>query len=143
MLTREGSYVDTILKNRRVIRLIPFFLLLLILLCGCDPSFEKIPPDYPNSRWVCEDPHIEIVVGEHDRYTAAFIEDDGEERRFALDFLYGDRVGAYVNSQVAFSEETRLFRGYYRGTKDELTIILQDGKLWDDGYARLVFKRVE
>lgn len=135
--------MNMILKNKHAIRLIPIFLLLLILLCGCDPSFEKIPPDYPNSRWVCEDPHIEIVVGEHDRYTAAFIEDDGEERRFALDFLYGDRVGAYVNSQVVFSEETRLFRGYYKGTKDEFTIILQDGKLWDDGYARLVFKRVE
>lgn len=143
MLTREDSYVDTILKNKHAIRLIPIFLLLLILLCGCDPSFEKIPPDYPNSRWVCEDPHIEIVVGEHDRYTAAFIEDDGEERRFSLNFYNGGRIGAFVNSKVAFSDETCLFMGKSKGTKDEFTIILKEGKLWDDGYARLVFKRVE
>lgn len=143
MLTREVMHMNIMLNNKHAIRLIPFFLLLLILLCGCDPSFEKIPPDYPNSRWVCEDPHIEIVVGEHDRYTAAFIEDDGEERRFALDFLYGDRVGAYVNSKVAFSDETCLFMGKSKGTKDEFTIILKEGKLWDDGYARLVFTRAE
>ena len=130
-------------NNKRMAGMILCLLCLAALLAGCDPSFEKIPPDYPNSRWVCEDPHIEIVVGEHDRYTAAFIEDDGEERRFSLNFYNGGRIGAFVNSKVAFSDETCLFMGKSKGTKDEFTIILKEGKLWGDGYARLVFKRVE
>lgn len=39
---------------------------------------------YPNSRWVCEDPHIEIVVDEKGRYTSTLIGDDGEEIRFSV-----------------------------------------------------------
>ena len=59
-------------------------LCLAALLSGCDLAAGKRPVDYPNSRWVCEDPHIEIVVDGKGRYTSTLVEADGEETRFFL-----------------------------------------------------------
>lgn len=118
-------------------------LCLAALLAGCDPAAGKRPVDYPNSRWVCEDPHIEIVVDGKGRYTSTLIGDDGEETRFFLGFRSGYGVDAYVNSKEVLSSENCLFRGECKFSKEKCTIILSEGRLWDDGYARLVFKRVE
>lgn len=65
--------------------------------------------DYPNSRWVCEGPHIEIVVDGKGRYTSTLVEADGEEKRFFLGFRSGYGVDAYVNRKVVLSDETLLF----------------------------------
>lgn len=71
-------------NNKRVAGLILCLLCLAALLASCDPAAGKRPVDYPNSRWVCEDPHIEIVVDEKGRYTSTLIGDDGEETRFSV-----------------------------------------------------------
>ena len=130
-------------NNKRVAGLILCLLCLAALLSGCDPAAGKRPVDYPNSRWVCQDPHIEIVVDEKGRYTSTLIGDDGEEKRFFLGFRSGYGADAYVNSKEVLSSENCLFRGECKFSKEKCTIILCEGRLWDDGYARLVFKRVE
>ena len=77
--------------------LILCLLCLAVLLAGCDPAAGKRPVDYPNSRWVCEDPHIEIVVDGKGRYTSTLVGADGEETRLFLGFRSGYGVDAYVN----------------------------------------------
>lgn len=107
-------------NNKRVAGLILCLLCLAALLAGCDPSFEKIPPDYPNSRWVCEDPHIEIVVDGTGRYTSTLIGDDGEETRFFRGFRSGYGVDAYVNRKVVLSERHCCFGETVSSQKTDL-----------------------
>lgn len=71
-------------NNKRVAGLILCLLCLAALLAGCGPAAGKRPVDYPNSRWGCQDAHIEIVVDGKGRYTLTLIGDDGEETRFFL-----------------------------------------------------------
>lgn len=91
--------------------LILCLLSLAALLAGCDPAAGKRPVDYPNSRWVCEEPHIEIVVDGKGRYTSTLVGADGEETRFFLGFRSGYGADAYVNRKVVLSDETLLFLG--------------------------------
>ena len=130
-------------NNKRVAGLILCLLCLAALLAGCDPSFEKIPPDYPNSRWVCEDPHIEIVVDGKGRYTSTLVGADGEETRFFLGFRSGYGVDAYVNRKVVLSDETLLFLEDCKFSKDGFTIQIRKDNLWNGAYSKLIFTRVE
>ena len=98
---------------------------------------------YPNSRWVCEDPHIEIVVDEKGRYTSTLVEADGEEKRFFLGFRSGYGVDAYVNRKVVLSDETLLFWGDCKFSKDGFTIQIREDNLWNGAYSKLIFTRVE
>ena len=71
-------------NDKRVAGLILCLLCLAALLAGCDPAAGKRPVDYPNSRWVCQDPHIESDVDGKERYTSTLVGADGEEKRFFL-----------------------------------------------------------
>ena len=102
--------------------LILCLLCLAALLAGCDPAAGKRPVDYPNSRWGCQDPHIEIVVDGKGRYTSTLVGADGEEKRFFLGFRSGYGVDAYVNRKVVLSDETLLFWGDCKFSKDRFTI---------------------
>lgn len=130
-------------NNKRMAGMILCLLCLAVLLAGCDPAAGKRPVDYPNSRWVCEDPHIEIVVDGKGRYTSTLIGDDGEETRFFLGFRSGYGVDAYVNRKVVLSDETLLFRGDCKFSKDRFTIQIREDNLWNSAYSKLIFTRVE
>lgn len=71
-------------NNKRMAGMILCLLCLAALLSGCDPAAGKRPVDYPNSRWVCQDSHIKIVVDGKGRYTSTLIGDDGGKNGFSL-----------------------------------------------------------
>lgn len=129
-------------NNKRVVGLILCLLCLAALLAGCDPAAGKRPVDYPNSRWVCEDPHIEIVVDEKGRYTSTLIGDDGEETRF-FPWLPFRVWSGCLCKQVVLSDETLLFWGDCKLLKDRFTIQIREDNLWNGAYSKLVFTRVE
>lgn len=122
-----------------------FGIILLLLTCilwGCDPAFGKRPCDYPHSKWVCMEPHIEIEVREYGDYTATL--GTGEDKRtFFLGFRSGYGVDAYVGENVVFNDETMLFTGECSYSKDSFTITIGEDNLWDGAYHELVFVRVE
>ena len=128
-------------NNKRMAGMILCLLCLAALLAGCDLAAGKRPFDYPNSRWVCEDPHIEIVVDEKGRYTSTLIGDDGEEKRFFLGFRSGYGVDAY--GKVVLSDETLLFWRECKLSKDGFTIQIREDNLWNGAYSKLIFTRVE
>ena len=53
--------MGTILQIKRIISLALLFLVA-ISLFGCEPISKYEPYNYPNSLWVCEEPHMEIAV---------------------------------------------------------------------------------
>ena len=128
--------MGTTLQIKRIISLV-LLLLVAISLFGCEPISKYEPYNYPNSLWVCEEPHMEIAVDTIGNLRPT-IEINGEESCFAIGFR---AMNAYAYKNL--NDSTTLFWGHCKFSEDEFTIILQDGKLWDDGYARLVFKRVE
>lgn len=71
-------------NNKRMAGMILCLLCLAALLAGCDPAAGKRPVDYPNSRWVCEDPHIEIVVDGKDAIHRRWLEPTGKKNGFSL-----------------------------------------------------------
>ena len=73
------------LKNKMALRIGALLLMLTIILTGCSRLSKNCPIDFPNSKWVCEDPHIELVVDGQQRYRTTLIE-DGKEKQFSLDF---------------------------------------------------------
>lgn len=117
-------------------------LLLTCALCACDPAVGKRPFDYPNSKWVCSEPHIEIEVSVNGDYTAT-LGTGGEKRTFFLGFRSGYGVDAYTGANVVFNDETLLFTGECSYSKDRFIVTIGDDNLWDGAYHKLVFVRVE
>lgn len=128
-------------NNKRMAGMILCLLCLAALLTGCDPAAGKRPVDYPNSRWVCQGPHIKIAVDGKGRYTSTLVGADGEEKRFFLGFRSGYGVDAY--GKVVLSDETLLFRGDCKFSKDRFTIQIREDNLWNGAYSKLIFTRVE
>ena len=122
-----------------------FWIILLLsasILWGCDPAGGKRPYDYPNSKWVCSEPHIEIEVSENGDYTATL--GTGEEKRtFFLGFRSGYGVDAYTGANVVFNDETLLFTGKCRYGEESFTVTIGKDNLWNGAYHELVFVRVE
>ena len=50
-------------KTKRKLLVGTIFLCVVLLLTGCEPWFFKKPYEYPNTIWVCDDPHMVLEVG--------------------------------------------------------------------------------
>ena len=111
------------------LRIGALLLMLTIILTGCS-RLSNCPIYFPNSKWVCEDPHIELVV-------------DGQEKQFFLGFRFGDGIEASEFGDEPFSMGKTLFRGSAKYKQDSFTIKIREDNLWNGAYSKLIFTRVE
>ena len=130
------------LKNKMTLRIGALLLMLTIILTGCSRLSKNCPIDFPNSKWVCEDPHIELVVDGQQRYRTTLIE-DGKEKQFFLGFRFGDGIEASEFGDEPFSMGKTLFRGSAKYKQDSFTIKIREDNLWNGAYSKLIFTRVE
>lgn len=92
----------TTLRIKKIISLV-LLLLVAISLFGCKPISKYEPYNYPNSLWVCEEPHMEIAVDTMGNLRST-IEINGEESCFAIGFR---AMNAYAYKNL--NDSTTLF----------------------------------
>ena len=126
----------TTLQTKRIISLVLLFVVA-ISLFGCEPISKYEPYNYPNSLWVCEEPHMEIAVDTMGNLRPT-IEINGEESCFAIGFR---AMNAYAYKNL--NDSTTLFWGHCKFSEDEFTIKIKEDYLWDGAYPVLTFKRVK
>lgn len=116
-------------------------LAIVVCLCGCDPYAGKRPLDYPRSRWICNEPHIEIIVKELGVYTTTL--GTGEEKReISMEFSYGAGIRAYWEDANVYSADNVLFTGDCTFLKTGFIVRIKKDNLWNGAYEELVFYRV-
>ena len=126
----------TTLRIKKIISLALLFLVA-ISLFGCEPISKYEPYNYPNSLWVCEEPHMEIAVTKDGSYRPTMTV-DGEEKCFYIGFR-AHQARAHKNAK----DSTVIFSGICKFYEDEFTIKIKEDYLWDGAYPVLTFKRVK
>lgn len=128
------------MRSNIVHRLLPLLLIAALLLCGCDVFAGKRPPDYPNSRWVCEEPRMELFTDE--RGNPVCVVGSGEEQRtYEALYTYGDDL--ILAELGTSSSEFFVFRGDCSFGSEKMTVrVLADkDQLFHGAYERIVFFR--
>jgi hypothetical protein len=133
-------------------------ILALTLLTSCDPFTGQRPTNYPNTRWVSEDPDMFFVVGEeqsvnqwgsHARVTHAQITKEGEVIelicRFAVSgalVLFYDVSARNIETGAIRGSEL-LFSGLCKFGSDKLVVTIRnnDKGFLDDSITEIVFVR--
>ena len=120
-------------------KLLPFLLIAALLLCGCDVYAGKRPCNYYNSRWVCEEPQIELVVDEQG-LTTCFVGSGEEQQKYNVLFDYGS--GMVLSADYRSSEGDMLFGDCSFGSgKMTVRVSTDDDRVFNGAYERLVFYR--
>lgn len=114
----------------------------MLFLTACDPNAGKRPYDYPDTKWICEDPYVYIEVDGHGDMYSYYICDDQEQ---PLDILFssGSGVTGMLPNTVLVSDETILFEGYAHFGRTSFSIELFEDHIWGGQYRKLKFKRID
>ena len=132
-----------LVKNRKIIFLAVLVLMTSTFLSACigvDLFYGTRPFDYPDSLWVCEEPHITLKVSSNN-LTTAYFGDEENGTTFDLAFGYGRNVVAFESGAEVISDDTILFRGDCRFAEDHFAITLSEDNVWDGKYTTLYFTR--
>ena len=152
------------MKMKRLALVLNCVIVMMLLLSSCDPQTGRRPTNYPNTRWVSQDPDMYFVVGglrntdhrgtPHADVTYAQIVIDGEIVEIACRFATsGSQIAFYEPS--GFDPETGvqlagiktmdiiLFIGLCKFRPDfiEVTITHNDKGFLDDSITEIVFIR--
>lgn len=123
-------------------------LLILLLFSGCSLRGREFILGYPNTKWVCADPYIQVEVGEVGKHVAT-IGTGESQKQFELCSLSGyfgnGVVEAFAIEEIAYEgiDGDMLFSGDYKARKNRCTITLSKDNLWDGAYEELEFIRIE
>jgi hypothetical protein len=138
-------------------------ILVLTLLTSCDPFTGQRPYNYPNTRWVSEDPDMFFVVGEEQftnqwgsfaDVTHAQITKDGEVIELICSFAVSGALVLFYDVS-GFDSETgklihagstsdiTLFTGLCKFGPDKLVVTIRnnDKGFLDDSITEIVFVR--
>lgn len=128
------------MRSNIVRRLLPLLLIAALLLCGCDVFAGKRPPDYPNSRWVCEEPRMELFTDE--RGNPVCVVGSGEDaQEYDVFFTPGDTL--YLSIKDSVSSEDFVFKGECTFGSEKMTVrvFADKDQLFHGAYERIVFFR--
>lgn len=122
-------------------RFLPLLLIAALLLCGCDVYAGKRPYNYHNSRWVCEEPQMELVVDEQG-FTTCFVGSGEEQQKYNVLFDYG--TGMVLSIDYRSSDGDMLYGKCSFGSR-KLTVHVsaEDDQVFHGAYEKLVFYRQE
>ena len=124
-------------RNCKAIIIVFALFLFVSILCGCDPYAGKRPPDYPSSKWVCQDPDIIFTVsGKKELYWTL----NGAETDYELVFGMGTNFWIHDNKKGL-----NLLEGNSSYSSRKMTVYVTMDILFDGKYEgrKIVFKRVE
>jgi hypothetical protein len=125
-----------------------------LLPAGCDPFHGRRPIDYPNTRWVAENPELFFEVGTDNNVTYAQIITDDEEIELLCNFgISGALIFFYPLSALMPPTEAHpygiirgadmLFSGLCKFGKSKLIVTINnnDKGFLDDSITEIVFIR--
>lgn len=126
----------------KLIKNILLILVIGVIFCGCDVYAGKRPNAYRNSKWVSEDPQIELVV-DSKGYIACFIGEGEGQQEYDVLFTYGREI--IFIEQNSSSSKDFLFRGecFFGEEKMTVRVYAAEDQLFYGQYETLVFVRQE
>ena len=131
-------------------KIIVFIILLLFTFTGCDPYAGKRPEDYPNTRWICEEPYVRIdVLKKSGVNNVGYIDYNGEITKIVLLFLSGPGVEIYryedyktaINSEGMVLYDKMIIYGKCRFFEKKFIIEVEETTIFDESVEKLEFYR--
>ena len=135
-------------------RIIFVSIVFLMFLTSCDPFTGQRPLDYPNTRWVAENPDMYFEVGDERNVTYCQITIDGEPSEIICSFhISGKQVNFYdLSARILPTEEHPyeglignkvLFTGLCEFSPKKLIVRILDNEkgFLDDSIEEIVFIR--
>lgn len=124
-------------RNCKVGRTILTCLLIVCVLCGCDPYCGKRPQDYKNSKWVCEDPDIMITVSNTGELDWTI---NGTATKYELALGNGTNFWIYD-----YETARNILEGDSSYSSTKMSVFVHMDLLFDGKYEgrTIVFRRVE
>jgi hypothetical protein len=111
--------------------------------CGVDFNHGKRPSDFPNTRWVSQEPDIFFEIEMHHRVTYAQITIDSEIMEIYIGFDYGAGVYFELMPTEENQENRTVFSGLGRFSSDKLILRRSDNcqGFLDDSIIEIIFIR--
>ena len=129
--------------HSRLLKVLLPILLIGLLLCSCDVYAGERPNDYYNSKWICEDPRIEIIIDSVGLSTCV-VGSGGDQQELTVVFSYGDEVlFAKIPQNAVASSKDVVFKGECSFGREKMTVRVyaDEDQLFHGEYETLVFVR--
>ena len=120
--------------------LILFTVISVLLLFGCDVAYNRAPYVYPGTTWICEEPHIELAIGEQNGTNRCFIEENG---KWCEVYCYWQGGVMLCSGKDSSNDADTLFTLHCTYSKRKMTAEIGRDNMFDGKYKRLVFIRYD
>ena len=134
--------VSEVMNTKKILLLV--LVCIMCCLCGCDMYVDRRPPDYINTKWVCNDPDIWFEVDDEHNILGE-IKINGEVKPITAFFNMGCEVDFYpstmLDENAVIDRKEIIIKGNCSFRKYKLIVKVNYDTLFNNQYEKLIFIR--